>query len=475
MDRTIKFGTDGWRGIIAEDFTFDNVRICAQGVAGYLKETGAAAGGTVIGYDNRFASEDFAAAAAEVLSGNGIRVYLFSRSAPTPVISYAAVAKKASGAIAITASHNPPAWNGFKYKTGDGASAPTEVATRIEENIARVVAAGHIERAHLSAGLKSGLVERIDIAPLYLEHLKRLVEIPSLKKARLKVAIDPMYGSAIGYLRSLLDGGSLELIEINNHRNPVFPGMKQPEPIAGNLGALSAVVKEQRLDAGLATDGDADRFGGMDEHGLALTTLQSFALLCLYFLEVRQERGVLVKTLTQTSMVDRLGEMFGVPVRETKVGFKYIAPIMMAENALLGGEESGGYGYRGNIPERDGVLSSLYFLDLMVRTGKNPSQLVSYLHGRTGPHHFNRHDLDFPEEKRQEIVRKVTNSQPQALAGVRVVKTDALDGFRFVLEDGSWLLVRFSGTEPLLRIYAEAGSPGQVESLLEQGRKMAGL
>ncbi|MDP3879563.1 MAG: phosphoglucomutase/phosphomannomutase family protein [Dehalococcoidales bacterium] len=470
--RSIKFGTDGWRGIIAEDFTYDNVRLCAQGLADYLRGSAAASRGIVIGYDNRFASEGFAAAAAEVLCANGIRVFLCPRSTPTPVVSYGVVARKAGGAIVITASHNQPIWNGFKYKTGDGASAPSEVASGIEQAVARV---SGINRIPLQEATREGWLEEYDITPLYLTRLQNIVDVPMLRQTMLKIGIDPMYGAASGYLRTLLQGGNLDITEIHGERNPIFPGMKQPEPVPANLTALSEAVKQGGWRVGLATDGDADRFGAVDEHGTVLTTLQVFALLCLYFLEVRGERGTIVRTLTQTRMVDRLGEIYKCPVRETRIGFKYLAPVMMAEDAILGGEESGGYGFRGHIPERDGILTSLYFLDLMARTGKTPSELIDHLYGKVGPHHFERRDLEFPEKQRTEITERVAEHQPQQLIERRVVRTDSLDGFRYVLEDGSWLLVRFSGTEPLLRIYAESDSPETVQRLLRQGQEMAGL
>jgi len=286
--------------------------------------------------------------------------------------------------------------------------------------------------------------------------------------------VDPMYGSGAGYLKTLLSGGTIEVTEINSERNPLFPGIR-PEPIAANLAKLSATVKEMGAGVGVATDGDADRLGIIDENGVFLTTLQVFALLCLYLLEVRGEEGLIVRTITSTAMLDRLGEIFKVPVRETPVGFKYIAEVMLDEDVLIGGEESGGFGFRGHMPERDGIFSGLYFLDLMVKTGKNPSELIDYLYGKVGAHHFDRVDVEFPEPERQIIIERLENSRPENIDGGKVVKIDTNDGFRFILADTSWLLVRFSGTEPLLRIYAESSSPARVERLLEIGRELAGV
>ena len=474
MTNPIKFGTDGWRAIIAEEFTFDNVRFCAQGVADYLKRAKLEGRGLIIGYDTRFASGDFAAAAAEVIAGSGIKVYLCPAPAPTPVISYGVLAKKAGGAIIITASHNPPNWNGFKYKDEYGASAPDDITSAIVDFISRSYNAGKVSRLPLADAKKQGLVRELDLDPVYFKQIAGLVDLDSLRNTSLKLVVDPMYGAGAGYLTRALAGGTTEVIEINSERNPLFPGIR-PEPIVPNLDRLTAAVREQGANAGLATDGDADRMGIVDEKGNFVTQLQVFALLCLYMLEVRGERGAIIKTLTTTSMADRLGELYNVPVHETAVGFKYVAPLMMSEDALIGGEESGGYGFRGHVAERDGVLANLYFLDLMVRTGKNPSELIAYLYSKVGPHHYRRVDIKFPEAERQAIINRVREKPPASIDNVDVVKVDTTDGFRFLLADNSWLLIRFSGTEPLLRIYTETDSPERVERLLKIGREIAGV
>ena len=475
MDNPIKFGTDGWRGIIAQDFTFDNVRVCAQGVADYLKQAGLDSRGLIIGYDTRFASEDFAAAAAEVVAGNSIKVYLCAKAMPTPVISFGVLAKKTGGAIIITASHNPGIWNGFKYKNQHGASAPDEVTAQIEKFVARAFATGKVGQLPLNEALAQGLIEYLDLAPVYLDQITRLIDLNKLRQSGLKVVVDSMYGAGAGYLKTMLSGGATELIEINGERNPLFPGMVQPEPIAINLVKLSATVKDQGANVGLATDGDADRMGIIDEKGTFLTQLQVFALLCLYLLEIRGERGPMVKTITTTNMLYRLGEIFDVPVYETAVGFKYVAPIMLRENALIGGEESGGYGFRGHVAERDGILASLYFLDLMIKTGKTPSELINYLYSKVGSHYYKRIDIQFPEGERRAIIGRLKRTLPESIEGVKVVKKDTADGFRFILADNTWLLVRFSGTEPVLRVYAESDSQARVGRLLEFGKELAGI
>ena len=473
-DNPIKFGTDGWRGIIAQDFTFDNVRICAQAVVEYLKQSSLARRGLIVGYDTRFASEDFASAAAEVAAGNGVKVSLCPQAVPTPVVSYGILAQKAGGAIVITASHNPAKWNGFKYKSELGTSASPEVTAQIEKNISHILNTGKVNQTPQAEALDKGLIEYLDLAPIYSAHLTSLIDLNGLRRAKLKVVVDPMYGAGIGYFKTLLGDEAMELIEINSELNPLFSGI-QPEPIAANLDKLSATVKRRKAEVGVAVDGDADRLGIVDENGVFLTPLQVFALLALYLLEVRGERGPIVKTITTTNMLYRLGEIFGVPVHETAVGFKYVAPIMMAENALVGGEESGGYGFRGHMPERDGILAGLYFLDFMVKTGKSPSQLIDYLYSKVGPHHFKRIDVEFPEDKRQAIIDRIKHNPPQSIEGVKVVDLDTRDGSRFTLADNTWLLIRFSGTEPVLRLYTESDSPARVEKLLERGREIAGV
>jgi phosphomannomutase len=470
----IKFGTDGWRAIIAEDFTFDNVRICAQSAAEYMKSAGLADSGMVIGYDTRFASENFAAAAAEVIAANGINVYLCESAAPTPVISYAILDLKAGGGIIITASHNSGQWNGFKFKQNDARSASPEVIVELEKGIARIQSGTGIKQTNLNDAIKNGTVKKFDPAPAYIKHIGDLVDIDRIRRSGINIAVDSMYGAGAGYFHNILSGEKMKITEIHKKRNPLFPGL-QPEPIAHNLTELSAKMKKGGFDVGLATDGDSDRIGIMDEKGEFITTLQTYALLALYLLEVRGQRGPIIKTITTTNMLFRLGEIYKVPVYETAVGFKYVAPLMMAKDAMMGGEESGGYGYRGHMPERDGILSGLFFLDFMIKMKKSPSQLIKYLYSKVGPHYYDRLDVDFPKEDREAIIQRLTNSKPANIAGTSVREIDTRDGFRFLLKDGSWMLIRFSGTEPIMRIYSESNSMEKVKRFLEEGKKLTGV
>ena len=472
-EEPIVFGTDGWRGVIAEDYTMANVRRCAQGFASYLIQHGAGDGPVVVGYDRRFASEHFAAACAEVAAANGLRVWLTDGATPTPVISYAVVDKKAAGAINITASHNPPTDNGFKVRDYRGGAIDPRGLKEIETLIPE---SPGVKRMALKEALGQGLVTPFDASASYLTHLKDLVDVEPIKRAGLKIVVEPMWGNGAGWFPRILSGGKTVVTEIHAERNPSFPEMKRPEPIPPNINVGLRKTVELGYDVCCITDGDADRMGIGDEHGVFVHQLQVFPLLALYYLEVRKERGPIVKTLSTTSMLNKLGKLYDVSVYETGVGFKYVAPKFLEVNALLGGEESGGYAFRGNVPERDGILGNLLFLDFMVRTGKKPSQLLEWLFEKVGAHYYDRIDTELPSMGfRMQAETRLKSEMPTAIAGIRCVGKDMTDGFKFVMEDGGWLLIRFSGTEPIVRVYTETTQPGKVKAILDDGLKIAGL
>jgi phosphomannomutase len=473
MNKPIVFGTDGWRAIIAEDYTFDNVARCARSVAELMKRKGLADRGVVIGYDMRFESENFAAVAAEALAGAGVRAILCARSEPTPVISDAVREQKAGGGITITASHNPAVYNGFKVRSDYGGAAAPATIAELEGIIAQTPAES-VVRLPRDQAARQGLLTEIQPSDAYLEHIARLVDLESIRRSSLRIVVDAMYGAGMGWFPRMLGGGSIEVVEINGERNPLFPGIN-PEPIARNLQKLFATVRSVSASVGLATDGDADRLGVCDEHGNFIDQLRVYSLLALYLLEVRGYRGPIVRTLSTSSMLDRLGALYGVPVYETGVGFKYIAPKMLETDALIGGEESGGYAFRGHIPERDGILAGLFILDMMGKLNKTPSQLVEYLFEKVGPHYYDRLDVGFPHDQRQTIIARLDSAKPATIAGKAIDRVLREDGYKFVLTDGSWLLIRFSGTEPIMRIYAEAGSGEQVRQILDEGRRLAGV
>ena len=473
MPTTIKFGTDGWRGFVAEDYTFDNVRRCAQGFANYLIEGGNQGKEVVVGHDKRFIGEHFAAAVAEVLAANGFKVWLTDGATPTPVISYAVVDKKAAGAVNITASHNPPTDNGFKVRDKFGGAIDPDGLKKIERLIPEDV--GTVKRVSLKDVLDDGSVEMFDASIAYIEHLKDLIDLQPIKDAGLTVMVDAMWGNGAGWFPRLLAGGKTRVIEIHNQRNPSFPEMKRPEPIQPNVDVGLQATTDNNADVLIINDGDADRVGYGDENGKFIDQLRAYALLAYYLLEVRGERGPIVKTLSTTTMLNKLGKIYGVDVVETGVGFKYVAPKMLELNGLIGGEESGGYAFRGNVPERDGILAGLYMLDFMVRTGKKPTELLKLLFDKVGGEHFyDRIDTPFKGDK-QEKIDRILAANPETLGGLKVTELITVDGFQFKLEDGGWLLIRFSGTEPIIRVYCETMHKDKVQAILQDGLKIAGI
>ncbi|GAB4565124.1 MAG: phosphoglucomutase/phosphomannomutase family protein [Anaerolineae bacterium] len=468
----IRFGTDGWRARIAEDYTFDNVRRCAQGFATYLQQKGLVDGGVVVGYDRRFLSEHFAAAVAEVLAGNGIRVYLTEGATPTPVISYSVLAQKAAGAVNITASHNPPTDNGFKVRGPTGGAIDPDGLLEIEAAIPSI---DGVKRMDLQEALADGIVTYFDPAPAYIEQIRRLIDLEPLRDAGFTIVADAMWGNGAGWFERLIGGGKTKIVPIHSERNPIFPEMRRPEPIRPNVDPCMAKVREVGADVGIITDGDADRLGVVDERGEFVDQLRVYGLLAMYLLEVRGERGPIVKTLSTTAMLDKLGAIYQVPVYHTGVGFKYVAPKMLEVDALIGGEESGGYAFRNHVPERDGILAGLYMLDLMLKTGKSVTQLVEHLFSQVGAHYYDRIDMPFPTEQRDAVRARVESARPETIGGLKVTGIDTTDGFKFNLEDGGWMLIRFSGTEPIIRVYTEVTQRDRVQAVLEDGLRIAGL
>lgn len=473
----IRFGTDGWRGRIADDYTFANVRRCAQGFATYLKREGGS-GAVVVGYDRRFQSEDFAATTAEVLAGNGFQVHLTRNAAPTPVISFGIAHTGSLGGVNITASHNPPQDNGFKVRDNRGGAVSPDGLSAIEAYIPSADSRSHVHHTPLAQAVRAGSVQWFDPAPPYRRRLAGLIDLQPIRQADLNVLVDAMWGNGSGWLTDLLAGGRLRVTEVHSERNPVFPDMQRPEPIPPNVDAGLAVARELNADCALILDGDADRCGFGDENAAFVDQLRVYGLLAYYLLEVRQERGPIVKTLSTTSMLDRLGAHYGVPVRETGVGFKFVAPTMLQEQALIGGEESGGFAFRGHVPERDGILANLFLLDLMVRTGKTPSALLADLFALVGPHHYARRDVQLTDAAQRDAAAARLDALPAdqiRLAGRKVTTVERTDGYKFHLEDGGWMLIRFSGTEPLIRIYTEIADPAATQSILDEGAALAGI
>ena len=465
MAAPIVFGTDGWRAVVADDFTYENVRAVAQAVAWHLGDDTRP---VVVGHDTRYCAELFAREVARVLAANERRVLLLDGPAPTQVTSWTVVARGAAGGVVVTASHNPPEFNGLKFKPDFGGSAPPEVATALEQLSTRAQRDG-VRAMSWDDAVASGRIEVVDPMPAYEAQLARVVDLPRLRGAGLRVLHESMYGSGAGVVRRLLAGGSTTVDELHGERNPGFGGL-HPEPIARYMPECMRVMALGGHDLAIANDGDADRVGIVDEQGVFVNQLQVMALLTMYLLEKRGLRGDVVRSLTSTSMVDRLGERFGVPVHELQVGFKYIGPKMTATDAVIGGEESGGFAFRGHLPERDGILAGLMVASMVVDYGEPLSRLLVRLTDMVGPHAYDRHDIELPREgyaeRRAELYDRARREPPTELAGRPVVRIRDDDGFKYVLDDGSWALVRFSGTEPLIRVYSEASTAARVAELL---------
>jgi phosphomannomutase len=478
---TIVFGTDGWRARVAEDFTFQNVRRCAEGVARYVVERGEQAKGVVVAYDRRFASEHFAAAAAEVALAHDIPVAIARTAVPTQMASFEVVQRGAAAGMVITASHNPWTDNGFKVKSATGAAAGPEMLAALEAMIAGN-GTRPIPYRPLADAEAAGLVETFDPYPDYERFVGRTVDLAALRAARMRVLVDPLWGSGAGWIGRLLAGGRIDVVEIHSERNPWFGGVN-PEPIRPHVDEALRRVAEGGFDLGLLLDGDADRAGAIDERGVFVHQLQVYGLLMYYLAEHRGLRDPVVKSVNETSMAERLGALYGIAVHETPVGFKYVGPAMIETGAMYGGEESGGYGFGMHLPERDGIYADLLLLDLFVReraAGRRPvSRVIAHLHEIAGPSFYERLDVhvdraSYPALKERLAVDLIERA-PAELAGQAVARTVELstrDGFKFFIGDGSWLMVRFSGTEPLVRVYTEATSQAVADACLAAGEAL---
>jgi len=478
---TIAFGTDGWRARIADEFTYHNVRRCADGVAEYVVGRGETARGVVIAYDRRFSSEHFATAAAEVLLARDIPVAYAVHAVPTQMSSFEVIQRGAAAGIVITASHNPWVDNGFKVKAPTGAAAGAEILGVIEARLATNGGVG-IDRRPFADAEAAGLVERFDPYEGYERHVRGTLDLDSLRAADVSILVDPMWGAGSGWLSRLLAGGRIRVHEIHQERNPYFGGVN-PEPIRPNIDEALGILAGGGYDLGLFLDGDADRSGAADEHGVFLHQLEVTGLLLYYLAEHRGLREPVVVSVNNTSMAARLGEHYGIAIHETPVGFKFIGPRMIETGAMMGAEESGGFGFGVHLPERDGVYADLMLLDLFLReraAGRWPvSRALEHFHELAGPSFYRRIDVhveraDYPETKRRLLV-DLAADPPTELAGEAIVRTvplDTGDGFKFFLADGSWLLIRASGTEPLVRIYTEATTAEGREALLVAGERL---
>jgi len=475
----IVFGTDGWRAKIADEYTFDNVRRCAAGVARYVVERGEQAKGVVIAYDRRFASEHFAAATAEVLLANDIPVAYAAHAVPTQMSSFEVVERGAAAGIVITASHNPWTDNGFKVKAPTGSAGGPDMLAVIEKAIAED---RPVERRPFADGEAAGLVERFDPYEGYERYVRRTVDVDALAAADVAVLVEPLWGAGVGWLPRLLAGGRIRVTELHQERNPYFGGVN-PEPIRPNIDECLEILSRGGYDMGLLLDGDADRAGAADEQGTFIHQLEVTGLLMYYLAEHLGKRDPVVISVNNTSMAAKLGERYGITAYESPVGYKYIGPKMIETGAMMGAEESGGYGFGMHLPERDGIYADLLLLDLFLREkarGVWPvSKIVARLHEIAGPSFYRRIDVHVDRAEYAEVKRRLLedlgDAPPSELGGAPVTRTDRLatnDGYKFFTGDGSWLLIRTSGTEPLVRVYTEATSPDAREQLLAAGEKL---
>jgi phosphomannomutase len=463
----IKFGTDGWRAIIAREFTFANLERVAQAYADYLSQSSRVTPFVVVGFDRRFLSENFAYRAAEIMTGNGFRIALFDEAQPTPIISWAVKDLHATGGIMITASHNPATFNGFKIKAPWGGSASPDTTSVVEQLVDQNPPKRRAFTEQANELLETSIKR-------YRERIASYVDLERITSADAGTIVDPMHGSGGLWVESFIKGGRLRVETIRSYRDPLFGGV-HPEPIDQNLSALKKRVVETSAVVGLATDGDADRVGAVDETGRTLTMHDVVPMLLLHLSRMRKMTGAVVVTVSQSVLTKRIARAFGLKVYETPIGFKYIADLMLKEDILLGAEESGGIGVKGHIPERDGVLNSLLFLEAIISAGKRPSEMLRDLHREFGEFYFGRRDLHVPVSRGQELVSRLAENAPDTFAGEKVMEVQTLDGAKLIFGDESWLLFRQSGTEPMLRIYAEATSVEKMHALLEAGEEIANL
>lgn len=465
MSQPIKFGTDGWRGIIADDFTFDNVRRVAGAIASYVLKHEEPQRGVIVGYDARFASPRAAQVVAEVVSAAGIPVSLANDYTPTPAVSYAVKLRAAAGGVMVTSSHNPFNWNGIKFKGKFGGSATPAIMKKIEEELA----AGAMPKGAKAA------IEEVDLKQAYVEAVCRFVDMDLIARTKFKFVVDAMYGSGRGVLSGIFTDYGVQHIAIREELNPLFPGIN-PEPIEPHTAMLQQTVVREKCDAGLATDGDADRIGAAAEDGSFVDSHKIYCVLLRWLLERKKWPGDVVRAFNTTRMIDRIAAKHGRKLHETCIGFKYVADLMMDHEILIGGEESGGIGYSRFLPERDGILNCLLLANVMAEEGKPLGQLVADLQGEFGSHFYGRRDLHIPEELKQNAIQRARHDGTQRLGAYFVLRKEHMDGVKFFLDAPTngkgaeaWILFRASGTEPLLRLYTEASSPELVRELLAAG------
>src|SRR5277367_5456514 len=467
----VKFGTDGWRGVIADDFTYDNVRVAARAIANYVLAEEDAAAGVCIGYDTRFGSHSFAKVVAEVLSGAGIPVVIAAEITPTPALSFAVRERKAAGGVMITSSHNPAEWNGVKYKASYGGSGKPSIMSAIES---------YLDKPLVKAA-NPALVETVDFNTDYVAAIARFVDLDAIRSSGYRFLIDCMYGAGRGVVAGIFTRAGVPFVEIRSEINPAFPGIN-PEPILPHIKATQVAVVAEKCDAGFITDGDADRIGSVDEHGNVVDAHKIFAVLLKWLLDRKGWPGDVTRAFNTTKMLDRIAAKHGRTLHEHGIGFKYVCDLMLEREILIGGEESGGVGISRHLPERDGLLNALLIANVMAEEKRTLGQLVARLQEEYGEHQYGRIDLHINDDLKNATIAKA-RAGVKEFAGMPVERVETLDGIKFFLKNPeaaakpnaaeTWLLLRASGTEPLLRIYSESCSKESVAKLLEAAREFA--
>lgn len=460
----IKFGTDGWRDLMYDRFNLPNVQRVVNAIARYTKENHGEERGVVVGYDARFFSDLFAKKAAEVLTSQGIKVYYSGRDFPTPVIAFAVTHYQAFGAIIFTASHNPPEYNGIKFIPEYAGPASVEITKAIEANLANLP-----ETTLSSANPNPDLITEINPTEAYLKQLRKLIDVDVIKKTNLNIVVDPMYATGRGFLAELFKECSIS--EIHSQRDPLFGGA-MPDPQEDFLGKLITSVKSKPNSIGLATDGDADRFGIVDSDGSYLSPNQVISLLMWHLITNRGFKGIAARSVATTHMIDRLGDLYGVEVVETPVGFKYIGEMMRTRSVIIGGEESGGLSIQGHLPEKDGILACALMAELRAITGKPLSATLQDIHTKVGKFYTNRLDIHLSESAKASVLESCRLNPLETVGSLKVKEIRKIDGFKFVLSNGSWFLIRPSGTEPLIRVYFETNSNEELQDLILNVRNL---
>lgn len=462
----IRFGTSGWRALISEDFTFDNVRLLSQAIANYLKKNNKTKG-IIAGYDVRFLSEDFAKEAGKVIASNGIDVFYPKSATPTPVVSFNVLNKDLSGAIIISASHNPPEYNGYKFSTESGAPSTKEITSEIEKELSKISESD----VKLDEEKAAKRIKEFDASTCYFKHLNKILDTESMKKHKMKVAVDCMNGIVTGYLDRFLEDLGYDLKVLNKERDPTFGG-RSPDPLPENLEELISIVKDENFDLGLSVDGDADRFGVVDREGEFIFPNQLISLVFYYLANTRKGYSKVARSVSTTHLIDKIAADYGLEVEETPIGFKYIGRLLATGEYIMGAEESGGLSIGGHTPEKDGILSDLLIVELLSYYKKPLKEIFNDIYEKYGTFYNKRINIKVDRSKQKKIMKELIKSPPERIADSKIVTVNTLDGYKYIMDNGDWLMFRASGTEPVIRCYFESSNEEKFKIIEKEATEM---